>query len=60
MVPKGWRLGTLSSLADTVMGYAFKSTDFVPDGVPLLRMGNLYQNTLSFDLHPSNRQDINK
>jgi type I restriction enzyme S subunit len=52
MVPKGWRLGTLSSLADTVMGYAFKSTDFVPDGVPLLRMGNLYQNTLSFDRSP--------
>ncbi|MBM4991725.1 restriction endonuclease subunit S [Vibrio parahaemolyticus] len=52
MVPKGWTIGSLSDLADTVMGYAFKSTDFTPNGIPLLRMGNLYQNTLDFERSP--------
>ncbi|MEN8170505.1 MAG: restriction endonuclease subunit S [Pseudomonadota bacterium] len=53
MVPEGWRNGTLTHLAETVMGYAFKSTDFVPEGIPLLRMGNLYQNTLDFERNPA-------
>ncbi|MGB6188772.1 MAG: restriction endonuclease subunit S [Aeromonas molluscorum] len=52
MVPKGWTVGTLSELADTVMGFAFKSSDFTPTGIPLLRMGNLYQNTLDFERNP--------
>ncbi len=52
MVPKGWTLGTLKDLADTIMGYAFRSEDFVPTGVPLLRMGNLYQNTLDLNRNP--------
>ena len=52
MVPNGWKLGLISDLADTVMGYAFKSADFAKAGIPLLRMGNLYQNTLSFDRNP--------
>lgn len=52
MVPKGWTIGSLSDLADTVMGYAFKSTDFTPNGIHLLRMGNLYQNTLDFERSP--------
>ncbi|WP_347505505.1 restriction endonuclease subunit S [Pseudomonas anguilliseptica] len=34
------------------MGYAFKSTDFVLSGIPLLRMGNLYQNQLDLDRSP--------
>lgn len=52
MVPRDWTIGSLSDLADTVMGYAFKSTDFTPNGIPLLRMGNLYQNTLDFERNP--------
>ncbi|HAS6770271.1 TPA: hypothetical protein GRI60_20960 [Vibrio parahaemolyticus] len=52
MVPKGWQIGSLSDLADTVMGFAFKSADFTPNGIPLLRMGNLYQNTLDFERNP--------
>ncbi len=52
MVPEGWKLGVLGDLADTVMGFAFKSTDFTQSGVPLLRMGNLYQNTLDFERNP--------
>lgn len=51
-LPAGWQSGTLGDLADTVMGYAFKSTDFVLSGTPLLRMGNLYQNQLDLDRSP--------
>lgn len=44
MVPKGWTVGALNDLADTVMPPS--SSDFTPTGIPL-RMGNLYQNTLT-------------
>lgn len=47
-VPAGWQYLTIGNIADTVMGFAFKSSDFVDTGIPLLRMGNLYQN--GFDL----------
>ena len=52
MVPSGWKKGLVSDLADTVMGYAFKSNDFVKEGIPLVRMGNLYQNQFQLDRSP--------
>ncbi|MBW3166478.1 restriction endonuclease subunit S [Ferrimonas balearica] len=52
MVPNGWSVSTLGNLADMVMGFAFKSKDFVEDGVPLVRMGNLYLNRLQLDRNP--------
>lgn len=52
MVPNGWKKGLVSDLADTVMGYAFKSNDFVKEGIPLVRMGNLYQNQFQLDRSP--------
>ena len=52
MVPSGWKKGLVSDLADTVMGYAFKSSDFVKKGIPLVRMGNLYQNQFQLDRSP--------
>ncbi len=48
-VPEGWSTSTVGDCTNTVMGFAFKSTDFVDDGVPLVRMGNLYQNQLDLD-----------
>lgn len=47
-----WVKGLVSDLADTVMGYAFKSNDFVKEGIPLVRMGNLYQNQFQLDRSP--------
>ena len=52
MVPNSWKRGLVSDLADTVMGYAFKSNDFVKKGIPLIRMGNLYQNQFQLDRNP--------
>lgn len=52
MVPNGWKQSTIANISKTTMGFAFKSADFVKDGVPLIRMGNLYQNQLQFDRNP--------
>jgi len=51
-IPKGWEVVPLGDKAKIIPGYAFSSTDFVPEGVPLIRMGNLYQNQLSLDRAP--------
>lgn len=47
-----WKDGTIADLADTIMGNAFKSGDFVSDGLQLVRMGNLYQGKLQLDRTP--------
>jgi len=47
-----WDAGEVADLVDTVMGNAFQSSDFVEEGVQLLRMGNLYQGELSLDRTP--------
>ncbi|MDF5198219.1 restriction endonuclease subunit S, partial [Vibrio parahaemolyticus] len=52
MVPNGWKHSTIADISNTTMGFAFKSSDFVKDGVPLIRMGNLYQNQLQLDRNP--------
>ena len=47
-----WENGRIADLADTVMGNAFKSSDFIEDGIQLIRMGNLYQGELQLDRSP--------
>lgn len=32
MIPKGWRVGTLSDIIETLSGFAFKSNTFEPEG----------------------------
>ena len=53
MVPEVWEISKVGQSAETVMGYAFKSSDFVERGVPLIRMGNLYQNQLDLQRKPA-------
>lgn len=53
MVPEGWTKASIGDCADTVMGYAFRSEDFVDEGIPLIRMGNLYQNQLDLNRRPA-------
>ena len=51
-LPSNWvwtRLGDISKLKN---GYAFKSTEFVENGIPLVRMGNLYKNRLDLSRNP--------
>lgn len=47
-----WGSVHLGEIADLTMGYAFKSSDFVENGVQLIRIGNLYQNELCLDRNP--------
>jgi type I restriction enzyme S subunit len=48
-IPKAWEVHALGKNASLIPGYAFGSEDFVAQGVPLIRMGNLYQNQLNLN-----------
>ena len=47
-----WKKGTIDNLAITIMGNAFKSSDFVENGIQLVRMSNLYQSELQLNRTP--------
>ncbi|MBQ2969351.1 MAG: restriction endonuclease subunit S [Bacteroidaceae bacterium] len=47
-----WELKTLNEIAIPKAGYAFKATDFIDNGIQVIRMGNLYDNKLSLDRSP--------
>ena len=38
---KGWKIAVLDELIDVIGGYAFKSTEFVDEGIPVLKIGNI-------------------
>lgn len=38
---KKWDITKLDELVDVVSGYAFKSTEFVDEGIPVLKIGNI-------------------
>jgi len=40
-VPNGWKLKTISEFAKVARGYAFKSSDFVKSGFPIIRITNI-------------------
>jgi len=47
-----WEVGLIGDLATTVMGNAFRSTDFVESGTQVVRIGNLYQGELQLERAP--------
>ena len=47
-----WELKTLDGIAIPKAGYAFKATDFIDNGIQVIRMGNLYNNKLSLNRNP--------
>ncbi len=51
-VPKHWNVAKLKRVTGLVGGYAFSSDDFEPEGIQLLRIGNVYQNKLSLERQP--------
>ena len=48
-LPKDWKMGTLRDLARVRNGYAFKSSDFIDEGVPLIRQSNLVGDTVEIE-----------
>ena len=52
-----WKVGLIGDLATTVMGNAFRSTDFVESGTQVVRIGNLYQGELQLERAPVHLSD---
>lgn len=50
--PSQWRIKKLSDVATPKSGYPFKASDFVEQGIQVIRMGNLYNNKLSLERNP--------
>jgi type I restriction enzyme S subunit len=48
-VPKGWQVSCLSSLAAFQNGYAFKGSDWVDQGHPVIKIGNVKPLLIDFD-----------
>ncbi len=49
---KNWERKKLKYVAKMQGGFAFKSDDFVQEGIQLIRIGNLYQNEFSLNRQP--------
>lgn len=47
-LPEGWRVGKLSDICIIKNGYAFKSKDYVEDGVAVVRTTNFTDGTIDF------------
>jgi len=52
-IPSGWDVLRLKYYVEFDSGFSFKSNDFVSDGIPLIKIGNLYQNQLDVSRSPS-------
>ena len=45
-LPKGWKKGKLDDLIQIKNGYAFKGTDFIEDGIPVIKIKNVKPNQI--------------
>ncbi len=45
-VPKGWGSATLSAICKMQNGYAFKSSDWQDEGVPVIKIGSIQSNII--------------
>lgn len=43
-IPKGWEVNILENYIDIINGYAFKSEDYVTEGIPIIRTKNFNDN----------------
>jgi type I restriction enzyme S subunit len=48
-VPVGWQISSLSSVATFQNGYAFKSSDWIEQGHPVIKIGNVKSLLIDFD-----------
>ncbi|MDK2742871.1 MAG: restriction endonuclease subunit S [Nitrospira sp. BO4] len=40
-IPRGWEVGRLDKVTDFLTGYAFKSKDWIEQGVPVIKIGSV-------------------
>lgn len=43
-IPQGWKLGKLADVCRVIPGYAFRSSDWQSNGVPVVKIKNIQQN----------------
>lgn len=48
-VPQNWKYGKLSDFVELIHGYQFRTTDFVDDGIPIIKIGNVNNSNLDLD-----------
>lgn len=58
-LPDNWASAKLNDIMELFSGFAFKSKDYVSDGIPILRMGNV-QRDFSLDLNKKKQPYIPK
>jgi type I restriction enzyme S subunit len=51
-IPQHWEITKLKYLVTFDSGYSFNSSDYVDEGVNLIRIGSLYDNTLDLERSP--------
>ena len=51
-IPSHWEFTRIKYFVNFDSGYSFKSDDYSENGIPLIRIGSLYNNTLSFERSP--------
>ena len=51
-IPSHWEFTRIKYFVNFDSGYSFKSEDYSENGIPLIRIGSLYNNTLSFERSP--------
>lgn len=49
MIPKGWKIGCIGDIAKVKNGYAFKSSMWEKEGVPVIKIGNITPPFVSLD-----------
>ena len=47
-LPDGWRMGTIGNYATVKSGFAFKSDWWKSEGLPVIKIGNITDNTIDF------------
>ena len=45
-LPEGWRMGTIGDIARVKSGYAFPSEWWQKDGIPVIKINNIHDNTI--------------
>jgi len=49
MIPKGWEVGCIGDYAKVKSGFAFKSAWWKEEGIPVIKIKNLQNNTIDFN-----------
>ncbi|MTJ56070.1 restriction endonuclease subunit S [Anabaena sp. UHCC 0253] len=48
LIPEGWEVVKLGDVAQVISGFAFKSTDFKEEGIPIIKIKNIRIGTVDF------------